>query len=321
MQTKHPSAISAILYQIMTGVISLVIGGILISLVTFIANIIPAYNQERGYTIVLSASFGFIILIVYTIKKQFENSISQTEITKTSTRYAFYIWIVSAILSLSLPISILLISEDLNYFGVYLAFAIIDSILLFVLYRIFGNVFASIQIKMLNKQDFHKELHLKWLGNSYSVLACENGILPFRIKVQAFWIMAILGAMSLLIFLGCILIVSQGDFSVVLCLVMIMFLVSTYKSIQYFNFLRAPSLRFTEQKVTDKAAYSGRGLTIHHIICDQQKFTTDTTIWNDLHPQNKYKLWFSLANRQIVAFEYLDPIDYAPSELALKGYD
>lgn len=283
------SARDTIISQFLSGLLSLVIGTGAITIFTILANKINLrYSDNSEHFFFMGATFtffGLIFLTGYVIKKQFEDAVGYTEIIVSSIRYTFGWWIYAVVLFSILMIFILLI-DGLHGFLIVIS----EITFLTIGFGIAGVIIGSIQYIRLRFEKFDQTKHSELISNDADIFACKMGVLPYRARVRVFWHIFFSGLMGLLFIGISFLSLRDGHAAFILMIGIGGFL--AYIAFCFADILINHNFTSVEGQITEKERHSTKGVISYLLICDHQKYMTDSQTWRNTIKGRTYKLWW-----------------------------
>ncbi|MBP7999039.1 MAG: hypothetical protein KA314_06710 [Chloroflexi bacterium] len=188
---------------------------------------------------------------------------------------------------------------------------------LLVLYHLVQTIllsFISILIRyiVLKLYSFDREKY-RWLITSEANLyACKAGVLPFREKISAIWIMVIgIGVVSFLListFSGLLsLVKGYTDQPILYCFVfpILVILFASVVASRWKN-LQATHFSTVEGKIT-KSKIVGRrkSIVVYRVQCEDREYEIGGYLWVDMADRSWYRLWLWTEYRKtkVIAFE------------------
>jgi hypothetical protein len=174
---------------------------------------------------------------------------------------------------------------------------------LFLHLGIVVGVFQSLALAVV---EFDAQRHRWTISVEGSIDACRRGFLPLRHRVRAFWsLMTLIGGIAVV---GGSLLVEWRRFREPLLSVIVgAFLIAAlHRTLRPRITLLSSSL---VRSVVGPVSASFRGADrslVYHLTCSGRTFETDEKVWESIANGGTYRLWFSLADGKVLAFERLN---------------
>ncbi len=304
MQSSH--SIKTIIRQIITGIISLIIGLGTVRLFQVLANNIELYwsdgSRHDFFTGTFVGYLGVIGLVVYMSKSQFEEPTSSSGSFFEGIRFGFG-WMFLAVLFVGGFMMFPIFAGEWSDFSITIA--IVEITYVIILFPLLGIIFGTIQTasQHIGGVDYDREENL--VSNEASVEACKAGIVPYSARVRNFWTIVAIVFVSLLLLPIPIVPLVQGERSPLLFfLLIILVTASVFLLKKYTDVMRNPQIEYVEGSVT-KSTFHIKYSTVYNLRCNDRGFTTNSRIWEQVNENGTYRLWYTATNKNVVAYEWI----------------
>ena len=300
MQSSH--SIKTIFRQIITGIVSLIIGLGIVRLFHILANNIELYWPDGSRHDFFLGTFvgylGVIGLVVYLSKSQFEEPASSSGSFFVGITFGLG-WMLLAVFGVVVFLMIPIISGDWPGFSIIIS----EIVYVIILFPLLGVIFGIIQAasQHIGGVDYTREENL--VSNEASVEACKAGILPYFARVRNFWTVVAIVFVSLLLLPIPIVPLVQGERSPLLfSLLFVLVTASVFLLKKNIDVMRNPQIEYVEGLVT-KSTFRIKYGTVYSLRCNGKGFTTNSQIWEQVSENGLYRLWYSATNKNVVAYE------------------
>lgn len=220
MQSFRPA--KTIIRQIITGIISFIIGLGIVRLFHILANNTELYRPDGSRHDFWLGTFvgylGVIGLVVYISKSQFEEPTSLSGSFFKGITFGFG-WMLLAVFGVIVFLMIPIFAGEWSDFSIILSLS--EIVYVMILFPLLGAIFGTIQAasQHIGGVDYAREENL--VSNEANVEACKAGVLPYSVRVRHFWAIAAIVFGSLLLLPIPIVPLVQGERSLLLFFLLI----------------------------------------------------------------------------------------------------
>jgi hypothetical protein len=206
--------------------------------------------------------------------------------------------IVYGSLFIAISTGFLILLSDVN-----LKWLLIEIIYDLTLATSLGFIVGSVQIARTRIENFNPIKH-KWLmSNTADLYACQIGVLPYRQKITNFWdafILFIIVLVLIFVMFGLVMINSVDK---VFLLLIALFVLAMFYFIKYVRLLFSPAIKHIEGNPTKTYRRLRHNRKEFNLTCNGFNFSTNSQTWQGIEQGEKYRLWYSSVNNNVMAFE------------------